>query len=222
MTISSSSQTVGNTVYLTSRDSLCSSWNGFNDTETSIEHYHFAMCLENDDNTCIIPYRDLNNRTSICVEDAPVIDGEKYFIKIEATNQVGLSSMAESTRFIVDTTEPSIGDITASNPLGGRFGFISAELLAQWDGFVDLESGIMEYFVCVGTAPGLCDTVELVSAGNISRHTWSNLNLTHNEEYFVSIKALNKADLFTNFTSSDPVTVDKTGKLYRLTYSIVI
>ena len=211
MKISSSSISDGNTKYLTNRNSLCSSWSGFTDTESNIVHYHFTMCLDNDENTCPIPYRNLGNRTSICIEDPQVTEGEKYFLKIKATNQVDLTSTAESTRFIVDSTEPDTGELTVLNPLGSKFQFISSDLQARWNGFSDSESGIKEYLICVGTEPGLCDVTELTAVGNITQFTWFGLSLVHNEEYFVSMKAANNADLFSNFTSSYPISVDRTG-----------
>lgn len=162
-------------------------------------------------NDCPIFRRNLNNKTSICLEEATVTEGEIYTVVITATNEVGLSSTSKSTHFVFDTTEPDVGEVMTSNPLGGEYRFISSSILAHWKGFSDKESGILEYLVCIGTEPGLCDTKESVSVGKASEYTWYNLSLGSTEEYFVSIRSVNNAGLFTDYVTSDPFTVDTTG-----------
>ena len=211
--ITSSSTVVDGTIYLTNKTSICASWNTFTDSETQITDYHFSLCSEHSKHNCPIQTRDLNNRTSICIEEPPITEGQSYIITIVATNQVGLSSNADSRQFIVDTTQPDIGEITAGNPLGSQYDFVSSSILASWYGFIDFESGVSGYYVCIGTEPLSCDVTELISVGNASSYTWSNLSLVHNEEYFVSIKTANNAGLSTNLTASQPISVDTTGKL---------
>lgn len=212
MEIASSGIVFAGTLYLTDKSSICASWE-ITDNETSISNYHFSLCLERDKYNCPISARDLNNRTFICVEEPVITEGQSYVIRITATNQVGLSSTADSPKLIVDTTEPDIGEITASNPLGKEYRLVSSAIFASWNGFVDLETGIRGYTVCIGTEPALCDITTLVSVGNATSYTWYNLSLVHDEEYFVSIKCLNNADVSTNFTASQPIAVDNTGKL---------
>ena len=200
-------------IYLTRKSSICASWNTFIDRETRIIDYHFSLCLEHDKHNCPISSRDLNNRTSICIEEPPITEGQSYIIRISATNQVGLSSTADSAKFIIDTIEPDVGEITASNPLGDEYNFVSSAILARWHGFIDLETGVSGYSLCIGTEPTLCDVTGLVSVGNASSYTWYNLSLVHDEEYFVSIKCGNNAGLSTNFTASQPISVDTTGMI---------
>ena len=180
------------------------------DTETRVINYRLSLC-QDIDHYCPISSRDLNNHTSVCMPDAHTAEGHAYFVRIQATNEIGLSSIAESTRFVIDTTGPDAGDVIVSNPLGQKYPFVSSNIFAKWTGFDDGESGIKEYIVCVGTEPGLCNTVDETLVTNTSEYSWSGLNLTHQDEYFVHVKARNKAGLSTNFTSSDPIYVDKTG-----------
>jgi predicted RNA-binding protein with TRAM domain len=160
---------------------------------------------------CPISRRNLNNKTAICIEEPPVTEGEEYAVFITATNEVGLSSSAKSTHFVIDTTEPNIGEIIVSNPLEDNHNFISSSVLARWKGFSDKESGISEYHICIGLEPGLCDVQESVSVGKSSQHTWYNLSLVNTEEYFVSIRSVNNAGLSTGYVTSDPFSVDTTG-----------
>ena len=214
--ITSPSTRGSNAIYLTSKESLCASWNSFNDTETAVVSYHFSLCSKMNRNSCPIPQRNLNNKTSICIEEPPVIEGETYIVVIAATNEVRLSSTSKSSNFLIDTTEPDVGEIIASNPLGKTYSFISSSILASWKSFSDKESGISEYLICIGRKPGLCDLKESVSVGKASQYTWYNLSLVNTEEYFVSIKSVNNAELFTDYIASDPFTVDTTGMLYYL------
>ena len=203
---------VGGTVFLTRKNAICASWDTFTDGETSIVDYHFSLCLEHNKQSCPIPTRDLNNRTSVCIEEPEITEGQSYVIKITATNKVGLSSFVDSPAFIFDTSEPDIGNVEALNPFGGQYDFVSSAIVARWHSFIDLETGIDGYSVCVGTAPLLCDVTNLVTVGNTSSYTWYNLSLVHNEEYFVSIQSINKAGVSTNFTASQPIVVDTTGE----------
>ena len=162
-------------------------------------------------NSCPISRRNLDNKTSICLEEPPVTEGEIYTVLITATNEVGLSSTSKSMDFVIDTTEPDIGEITTSNPIGEEYSFISSSLSAHWKSFSDRQSGISEYLICIGKEPGLCDIRESVSVGKASQYTWYNLNLFSTEEYFVSIRSVNNAGLFTDYIASDPFNVDTTG-----------
>ncbi len=212
--ITSPSATKNNTIYLTSKQTLCASWNTFNDTETAIVSYHFSLCSKLKWDNCPIFRRNLNSKISICVEEPPVTEGKAYVIVITATNEVGLSSTSKSMNFLIDTTEPDVGEIIASNPLGKEYCFLSSSVLAIWKSFSDKESGISEYLICIGTEPGLCDVKESVSVGKTSQYTWYNLSLVNTEDYFVSIRSVNNAGLFTDYVASDPFTVDTTGMFF--------
>ena len=211
--ITSLSTSGSNIIYITSKESLCATWDTFSDTETTIVIYHFSVCSIVNTNNCPILRRNLNNKTSICVEEPPVTEGELYTVVITATNEAGLSSISKSAHFVVDTTEPDVGEVSASNPLEEEYNFISSSITADWKRFSDKESGIANYFICIGKEPGLCDIEESVSVGKASRYTWRNLCLVSTEEYFVSIRSVNNAGLFTDYVASDPFTADTTGLL---------
>ena len=160
---------------------------------------------------CPISRRNLNKKTSICLEEPPLLEGENYILIITATNEVGLSCTSKSPHFVIDTTEPDVGEVIASNPLGKEYSFISSSVLAHWNSFSDKESGIAEYLACIGKNPGLCDIKESVLVGKTTQYTWNDVNLNATEEYFVSIKSVNNAGLYTDFAASDPLSVDITG-----------
>lgn len=204
-------------IYLTSKESLCVTWENFSDTETAIMSYHFSLCSKMNKISCPISPRNLNNKTSICLEEPPITGGEIYAVLVTATNEVGLSSSNTSKYFVFDTTEPDIGEIITSNPSGEKYSLISSSLSARWKCFSDRESGIAEYLICIGKEPGLCDIKESVSVGKTTQYSWYNLSLVSTEEYFVSVRSVNNAGLFTDYIASDPFTVDTTGMLSNRT-----
>ena len=209
--ITSSSTTHGSVKYLTSKETLCTSWIAFNDTETAIVNYQFSLCSKLNMNNCPISRRNLNNKTFICIDEPPVIEGETYIVVITAANEVELSSTSKSSDFVIDTTQSDVGKVFSFNPLGEEYSSISTSVQAKWDSFSDKESGISEYLVCIGKEPGLCDIEESISVGKRSHYTWNNLSLVGTEEYFVSLRSVNNAGLFTDYVASDPFIVDTTG-----------
>ena len=203
-------------MYITEKTSLCAMWFISNSTSTRVHQYYLSLCLSRDEHHCPISERDVNNRTSVCIEEPPVAEGVKYFVRVKVKNKIGYSSKVDSSPFVIDTTPPNIGQLIISNPKDKNFEFISSDLLVKWDGFNDMESSISEFLLCVGTNPGMCDTTELISVNNNTKHQWSGLNLLSDNEYFVSIKATNNAGLSTNFSFSKPFSVDTTGKILTI------
>lgn len=209
--ITSPSVLINNVIHLSNLKNLCTSWHSFTDLETKIVSYHFSLCLYANQQNCSVKRQSVNNQTSLCIEKPPIIEGQKYIIQILATNEVGLVSTAASKPFTLDNSPPDIGVITVSNTIGKQFDFISTSLLTEWNGFIDRESGIKEYRVCVGTEPGLCNITNNATVGNVFHHTWYNLSLLNSEDYFVSIWSINNAGLSSDYISSEPFSVDTTG-----------
>ena len=86
------------------------------------------------------------------------------------------------------------------------------QISVRWEKFSDTESGITEYFVCLGTAPGRCDTMAYTSVGNTTMYKTTHLALQHKSIYYVSVMAGNGAGLRSEAASSSGLFVDKTGK----------
>ena len=211
--ITSPSSIVGGIVYITKKTSLCAKWFVSNPTLSSVHQYFLSLCLLRDEHYCPISERDLNNRTSVCIEEPPVAEGVKYFVRVMIKNIIGHSSTVDSSLIIIDTTPPNVGNIIISNPKDRNYEYISTDILVEWNGFNDVESSISKFELCVGTNPGRCDTTDLISFYNNTKHQWSGLNTANKKEYFVSIKATNNARLSTNFSFSAPFSVDTTGKI---------
>ena len=130
--------------------------------------------------------------------------------------KVGLTSVQASDGFILDSSPPFIGRIShtenAAVQLDGRFKHFTDSVIAViWSGFWDRESAVDYYLLCIGTKPETCDVMNFTATGNQTSFRSSGLPLTHAQMYFVSVTAVNRAGLKSSMSSSDGVTVDKTG-----------
>jgi len=156
---------------------------------------------------------DVGHRTTICIADLEFQEGVKYETRIRSTNIVALASELSSDGFVVDSTPPVMGEVThvENPPLEESFQFTSSEISVEWNGFLDKESGIQMYHLCIGTQPGGCNVMNFTDVGNSSSYSSQGLQLVQGETYFVSIKAENRAGLVSDVKSSTGVSVDKTG-----------
>jgi hypothetical protein len=77
------------------------------------------------------------------------------------------------------------------------------EISANWSAAVDQHSGIVEYFVAVGTSSGGSNTVAYTSQGTSTSVTFTGLSLSYGQTYYVSVKAINGAGLESVVSSSN-------------------
>ena len=156
---------------------------------------------------------DVGIRTTICIADLEFQEGVKYETRIRSTNIVGLASELSSDGFVVDSTPPVMGEVThvENPPLEESSQFTSSGISVEWNGFLDKESGVRTYHLCIGTQPGGCNVLNFTDVGNSSSYSYHDLQLVQGEMYFVSIKAKNRAGLVSDVKSSTGVAVDTTG-----------
>ena len=82
-------------------------------------------------------------------------------------------------------------------------------LFCRWGNFIDPDSHISEYEICLGTTQGGCDQIDFRSVGLNITHSFTQLKLRHQETYYVSVKAINSAGLATR-VASDEIKIDHT------------
>ena len=90
-------------------------------------------------------------------------EGLTFHVTFTGVNMLGLETTLTSQQIVVDWTPPESGDVVDGNVTS----LISQEyvdvdyqhekgiLSAHWSGFQDVESGIVEYHWCIGTAQGM-------------------------------------------------------------------
>lgn len=168
-----------------------------------------------------------------------LISGYSYAIDIRAVNEAGNTATASSPGLTVDTTPPLHGSVfdgaVVASALPGNFSAKNTEtpqsatggcwgvscghdmnftasltsLSANWGGFEDVESGVVSYQACFGTAPGECDVVPLTDVGLSTQFLVTGLELEHAAAYFATVVADNAAHL-SSAVSSNGVVVDIT------------
>lgn len=206
--------------YLTAKDSYCISWDCM-DSESGVLKSEASVCTELDNEDCLLHNLDVGNKTFICVADLEFKEGIKYVTKIWVENMVGLFTELYTDGFVIDSTPPFMGEIyhigSSSPNFEGAQEQITHSLIAvKWNGFLDIESGVRSYYVCVGTQPGDCNSRNFTDVGNSTSYTFHDLPLVQGETYFVSVKAENRAGLTSDVKVSDGILVDKTGKDTRM------
>lgn len=77
------------------------------------------------------------------------------------------------------------------------------ELSANWTNSVDPNSGVVEYFYCIGTTQGGTNVAGWTSNGTNTSVTHTGLSLTANTIYYFSIKSLDGAGLYSAESYTD-------------------
>lgn len=198
--------------FLTAKDAYCVSWETL-DPESGILKNEVSICSSVNINDCLLRNMDVGIRTTICIANLEFQEGVKYETRIRSTNIIGLASEKSSDGFVVDSTPPLMGEVThvENPPLEESTHFTSSEISVEWNGFLDKESGVRTYHLCIGTQPGVCNVMNFTDVANSSSYSSQDLQLVQGETYFVSIKAENRASLVSDVKSSTGVAVDKTG-----------
>jgi len=198
--------------FITAKDAYCVSWETL-DPESGILKNEVSVCSCVNINDCLLRNMDVGIRTTICIADLDFQEGVKYETRIRSTNIVGLASELSSDGFVVDSTPPVMGEVihVENPPLEESSHFTSSEISVEWNRFLDKESGIRTYHLCIGTQPGGCNVMNFTDVGNSSNYSSQDLQLVQGETYFVCIIAENRAGLVSDVKSSTGVAVDKTG-----------
>ena len=131
---------------------------------------------------------------------------------IRATNFAELEVTAVSNPFVLDITPPDSGVVFDGDEYlkDKVYQSSSEEISVSWKGFQDKESGISRYEICIGTSSGLCDITTFMNYGLVRKAIIDNLNLTHNETYYTTVRAVNGAGQ-TSFATSNGIFVDLTS-----------
>ena len=210
---------VGNTPavkYLKSGESLKADWSGFVDAESGLSHYEWAACQSSSQGSCITPYVDIGQKTSIANGVLDLKPGVSYVLVVRAYNKVGLFTNVMSNPFILDIKAPSPGSIFDGDQDGKDISIqsSSSSVSATWKPF---RGNIVSYEMCLGSEPEICDVSGLINVGFALQGTITGLYLNHTGQYFVTVQAQNSAGYYTRSTSNG-FQIDSTppvGKMIR-------
>lgn len=120
-----------------------------------------------------------------------------------SVDQAGRSEPEKSKVVKVDTTPPTTPVVSDA----GRYCEQGAEISFSWTPSSDPESGLDKYKYCIGTMPGSGDIVGWTSLDrSLTTLKWT-ASGAPGTWYYLSIKALNRAGVFSSESCSDGVSV---------------
>jgi len=90
-------------------------------------------------------------------------EGLTFHVTVTGVNMLRLETTLTSQQVVVDWTPPESGDVVDGNvtsPISHEYVDVDYQrekgvLSAHWSGFQDVESDIVEYHWCIGTAQGM-------------------------------------------------------------------
>ncbi|MEM7036546.1 MAG: T9SS type A sorting domain-containing protein, partial [Bacteroidota bacterium] len=105
--------------------------------------------------------------------------------------------------FKIDWTPPSDPSIVDGLAADIDTTYQDSSLSGNWTASTDLNSGILRYEIALGSSPGATDVLGFTDIGTALSHTETGLSLTHNQLYYVTVRAVNLAELPSADISSD-------------------
>ncbi len=139
-----------------SRILVAAHWNAFEDLESDIQGVSWCAGLSS--GTCdLVQLTELGRETSsvFTVLPEPIMNGQRYYITVKATNGAGVTTSVTSDGVTVDDSPPISGTVTDGMVSDVDYANGEDDISARWFDFVDLESGIVSYEVA------LCDARNL-------------------------------------------------------------
>ena len=193
------------------------SWTTFPEPHSGVKQYYYAVgsCRTGNYHATGNGFIQLDppKATSFMLANITLVNGQRYCIKIKAENKAGLiSPVVSSDGFLVDVTSPNVREAQVRDGTTGSdidYQANTTALSAEWDGFVDPESGIQYYEYGMSRSRGGTPNISPFQiAGLNTSATVTGLSLVDDVYYFI-VCAVNNAEL-RKCKSSDGVLIDLT------------
>ena len=199
--------------YINSSIASATTWSAFKDPESGIKKCTLTISEESPINYKFITMKLKKNvnATGSIIHDFPLISSLQYVSTVTCENRDGFKSSKSSNGFIVDDSPPIAGKILDENgqAFGNQYQSSTSELNVRWTDAYDLESGIKEYSVAVGSGSNDDDIREFFSVGLARDVNIKNLTLSSGLTYYITLQIVNKAGIMSR-VSSNGITVDNT------------
>ncbi|XP_076113973.1 uncharacterized protein LOC143082259 [Mytilus galloprovincialis] len=206
--------------HITSTTEIDPCWKDvFLDLESGVDYYLWSVGSEPGYTDMMSYLKVVDEECGMTDKNNPLDlkDGHYYYINVRAFNKAGLSSLATSWAFQVDTTAPTPGHVYDGDKsqLTGSVKDIDFQtetkvLHACWEGFHESHSTIKDYYVSVGTCPQCEDILQEQAVGITYDFTLENIHLGTGLRYYTTVTACNTADMCTTVTS-DGVIIDNSA-----------
>ena len=151
------------TLYVTSSSAPVVTWT-MDDPESGLSHFlvgvgNFAF---QDDLISFYRVTSLSRSVDLDVLNLTLREGMTFYVTVTGANMLGLETTMTSQQIVVDWTPPISGDVVDGNLtsvdseeyIDLDYQHEKGVLSAHWSGFLDDESGVVEYQWCIGTAQG--------------------------------------------------------------------
>ncbi|XP_070573771.1 uncharacterized protein [Ptychodera flava] len=197
--------------YQTHLDYLAVHWGGFYDPHSSIAGYSLKIgtCLNCDD---VMKGDDVGLSLEMRFSNLNLEPGIRYYTTVTACNAAGLCTTVTSDGIIPDNSPPIAGKVYDGVSHGDQaFQSSRTSLSAHWYNFHDPHSQLSHYELQAGTTPGGNDTLPRTRLHLTEKAFISQLpnQLQIATPIYVTVRAFNKAGLFTE-QSSNGIIVDDT------------
>ena len=183
--------------YQSDKTSITATWPPFEDVESGIRNYQFAIGTQPYQND-IVTFENVHFATQVTKIDLSLSQGNIYYITVIATNLAGLNANLSSLGLVIDTTPPQAVNGCVHDGLSGPdIGFFSPiiDLAAHWEDIVDSETDIIESKYCLGTKPRGCQIRTMTSVGANKSFTCPTCKANPGERVYVTVHAINGAGL---------------------------
>ena len=198
LTPPSTPEVADNGEYWGYRTSMYGSWTS-DDPESGIAECEMSVGTSPGSND-VASWQSVGNVTEFTLTGLHLEDGVTYYVNVRSRNGAGLwSGVGSSDGVLIDSTPPTTpvviddGDTTS----------VLDSLHATWHS-TDPESGIAEYFYCIGTSPGATDVGGWTSAG-LDEEITVDIELDPVLRYFFSVKARSNAGAWSPISASDGI-----------------
>ncbi|VDI61828.1 polycystin 2 [Mytilus galloprovincialis] len=202
--------------HITSTSEISPCWKEvFMDVQSGLDYYLWSVGSQ-PGYTDMMTYIKTTDECGITDKNNPLslLDGHSYYINVRAFNKAGLSSVATSWAFELDTTPPTPGhvydgdkDLVTGSIKDIDYQIKTKVLHAHWEGFHESHSTIKDYYVSIGTCPQCEDILGQQAIGIAYEFTLENTHLGTGLRYYTTVTACNTAEMCTTVTS-DGVIID--------------
>ena len=195
--------------YQSNDTSISANWYGFTDGKngSGIVGYKYKVVDEN--GSIFLDWTSVGNATSFSKGGLLLRNNIRYFVTVNATDAVGLSTTASSDGFLVDISHPITAKIYDGSQTGSDVKYASwiNTFSANWEPFLDEQSFILKYTWAVYHL-NVGFITQFISTGLNCSGTANNLKLISGEKYCAVVRGYNKAMLYSE-RSSDCVLIDR-------------
>lgn len=178
-------------------------WKKPYDTESGI--WSLKWCAETKNNSC-----NIVSPTSVDPEDTSVkhtmspllASGTVVYVMLVVTNGARITSTVVSRPLLIDTTPPSLGNVTLEKTAETAYFRKRHSITATWSGFVDDESHLshFEWAICEACETDKCVN-QYVNVGLDSTTNIDMFGFKYGISYVVIVRAFNEAGLFSEACS---------------------